>query len=1184
MRGNKYTGQQLWQGLTLGGMWRSAACASVTAAARTAAHSTSSSTSNKRIPKEVREYWEGVLECVDKATAKKLTQFLDLTQPLGLRVPEGAPGATAAGSKPRTRVPLFAFYQKEKQQHPYSVLLVRVGEFYESVGTDAVLLVQHAGLNPMGSGDPPRAGCPRQNLRRTVMDLVEAGLSVAVYEESPEAYSYGSTRTKQKQRYLAQVVSPASPHLVHGLVDEEGDVVLEAAPPLLGIFSQAGGYGVVEVNTDLQTLCVTEGLTEDAVYARLHEGGLVPPLFLHVPRDAGSESRLTEGTTEREWEVRCYDIFRTQVGVIHRYDDPDPVEGMLMRVRRLANLDPSEAFNRVHSLPGSRPRPLYHSTACNLGLHKTRGVPSLLDATLPSGVPLASRRWMRNLLLLPPPPAVGLALNKACGLLAAATEAVPEWPALAPTNVVLKLRAREANDTFFRELAELCRAVEGACREPDGSHLAALTQALLAPTEHQTGLRGITRAKLANGCREAAAAIHAVVDHDESIGSGRQPGDSEGENASLEAVFARYTRMNEDWRSRVRNERLGGAHEEVVNARRRLQDELKTLLSAVAEARRQAAEQESSGLKYRTPLSSVSSPANMPSVFLDVNNNALWLRIPKGSGLTEKETSDALGLIHPRDRNGKVEPAYYSSAPLESALDDYRRACSDAAAAVREQLQLLADRLKVHLPVLVSSCTLAVVASALDAHVREAQRRGWELPNLAYGPDAAVVTSGAAPAASSSTGSGGDSGQLLIKNMWPYWLDRASAVHNSYEPTEGMFLLTGPNMAGKSTVLRSTAAVALLAACGLLVPAEKAKVPYLDAFMLRNFSSDSPLEGRSSFAVEMTEMRYVLQDVTPHTLVLVDELGKGTEARAGAALAGAMLEALDASRCKGIFATHLHQLLAMPLGAPRLQRWRMETAQSDGRLKPTWRMVPGASTDSLALVVAADCKLPLSVVARAEQLYHQLQPTGMRPDASDAAVQAALPAAVCSAAQQPDGHELAADFQQQRQQSPPLTAAAEVLVAKAREVLADLQQAQELEASSRSTEFNAPSSSSDSSKCSSMPPLQAMLVRPGFLPPPSADGAACVYVLRSGGGWYYCGSSDGLRKRLQQHRGRSGKGGPQMEACYIVVEQGQGGTSAAKAVETATIQALADAGFPMRSTTDARRTQTPRGAGGTVGS
>ena len=70
-----------------------------------------------------------------------------------------------------------------------------------------------------------------------------------------------------------------------------------------------------------------------------------------------------------------------------------------------------------------------------------------------------------------------------------------------------------------------------------------------------------------------------------------------------------------------------------------------------------------------------------------------------------------------------------------------------------------------------------------------------------------------------------------------------------------MFLLTGPNMAGKSTLLRSLCAVSLLAACGLTVPATAAAVPYIDAFMLRNFSADSPVDGRSSFAVEMTELR-----------------------------------------------------------------------------------------------------------------------------------------------------------------------------------------------------------------------------------------------------------------------------------------------------------------------------------------
>lgn len=76
----------------------------------------------------------------------------------------------------------------------------------------------------------------------------------------------------------------------------------------------------------------------------------------------------------------------------------------------------------------------------------------MLDFALPPGIPLAARRWMRNLLLLPPPPSVGLALNTACGLLADTREALPDWPSLSPTNVVLRLRAKETNDTFFREV------------------------------------------------------------------------------------------------------------------------------------------------------------------------------------------------------------------------------------------------------------------------------------------------------------------------------------------------------------------------------------------------------------------------------------------------------------------------------------------------------------------------------------------------------------------------------------------------------------------------------------------------------------------------------------------------------------------------------------------------------------
>jgi len=91
-------------------------------------------------------------------------------------------------------------------------------------------------------GNPPRAGCPRANLRRTVADLVDgAGLSVVVCEEAPEPYSYGTARRGQKQRYVAAVVTPAAPHFLHGLVDEDADLAVESAPPLLGIVPTVGG-------------------------------------------------------------------------------------------------------------------------------------------------------------------------------------------------------------------------------------------------------------------------------------------------------------------------------------------------------------------------------------------------------------------------------------------------------------------------------------------------------------------------------------------------------------------------------------------------------------------------------------------------------------------------------------------------------------------------------------------------------------------------------------------------------------------------------------------------------------------------------------------------------------------------------------------------------------------------------
>lgn len=289
-----------------------------------------------------------MLEGVDKPNAKWLRRFVDTSVPLGLVQLNKHTGEKPGGAY--ARPPAFSFFLQTKIEHPDKIILVRVGEFYETIGIDAILLVQHAGLNPMGrEGNPPRAGCPRSNLRRTVSDLVEgAGLSVVVCEEAPEPYSYGTIRRAPKQRYVAAIVTPAAPHFLYGMVDEEVNLPVEKTPPLLGIFSNVGGYSIIEVDAEMLTVRLTEGLTEDAVFSRLHEGGLVPPLYVHTPAvSLDAEMRLRDSIPEVEWRQRMDSLFRTQGTALVKFNDEDPVRGMLARVKQHLGLSDDVQFKIV---------------------------------------------------------------------------------------------------------------------------------------------------------------------------------------------------------------------------------------------------------------------------------------------------------------------------------------------------------------------------------------------------------------------------------------------------------------------------------------------------------------------------------------------------------------------------------------------------------------------------------------------------------------------------------------------------------------------------------------------------------------------------------------------------------------------------------------------------------------------
>ena len=125
-----------------------------------------------------------------------------------------------------------------------------------------------------------------------------------------------------------------------------------------------------------------------------------------------------------------------------------------------------------------------------------------------------------------------------------------------------------------------------------------------------------------------------------------------------------------------------------------------------------------------------------------------------------------------------------------------------------------------------------------------------------------------------------------MEGVWPYWLSADGAARNSFE-WRGLWLLTAPNMAGKSSLMRGTLAAALLANAGLYAPVEDALVPRYDGYFLRTSAFDVPAEGMSAFAQEMDDLQVMTSESTPRSLVMLDEIGRGTSTHEGAAISTA---------------------------------------------------------------------------------------------------------------------------------------------------------------------------------------------------------------------------------------------------------------------------------------------------------
>lgn len=196
---------------------------------------------------------------------------------------------------------------------------------------------------------------------------------------------------------------------------------------------------------------------------------------------------------------------------------------------------------------------------------------------------------------------------------------------------------------------------------------------------------------------------------------------------------------------------------------------------------------------------------------------------------------------------------------------------------------------------------------------------------------------------------------------------------NSIDTTQFM-ILTGPNMAGKSTYMRQNALILILAQIGSWVPAEEAKIGVADKIFTRVGASDDLTLGQSTFMVEMIETSYILNSATSKSFILLDEIGRGTSTYDGVAIAWSVAEYIATKiKARCIFATHYHELNVMTKRYPQIKNYRITIAENNGQIEFLRKIVQGGASKSYGIQVARMAGIPASVIKRSEELMLKMQ-------------------------------------------------------------------------------------------------------------------------------------------------------------------------------------------------------------------
>ncbi|VFR01558.1 unnamed protein product [Cuscuta campestris] len=995
---------------------------------------------------------------------------------------------------------------KFKSRFPREVLLCRVGEFYEAVGFDACILVEYAGLNPCGglrSDSIPKAGCPVMNLRQTLDGLTSNGFSVCIVEEVQ-----GPTQARsRKSRFISGHAHPGNPY-VFGLVGDDHDLDFPEPMPVVGLSRSAKGYCIISVLETTKTYSTEDGLTEEALVTKLRTT-LSHHLFLHtsLKYNSAGTSRWGEfgdgGLLWGECSARNYEWL-----------DGDPTNALLSKVKEIYGLDCDATFRNATVASENRPRPLLLGTATQIGAIPTEGIPSLLKVLLPphcTGLPVL---YIRNLLLNPPTYEIASKIQEACRLMMDVTSSVPEYTCLSSSKLAKLLTLREANHIEFCRMKTMLDDILQMYRDNELVHILHL---LIDPTWLATGLK-VDIDLLVNECENVSSTIGELIF-------------LEGENdqiTSFSSIIPKdfFEDVESSWKGRVKRVHLEEAYAEVENAANALELAVKKDF-----------------LPIISIVKATSTPFGGPKgeILYAREHQAVWF---KGKRFMPSVLSGTPGENHVKqlkpavDSKGKkVGEEWFTTMNVEKALTRYHEANAKAKLEVLELLRGLSSVLQTKINIVVFASMLVIIAKALFGHVSEGRRRKWIFPTLRGSKDCKPH---------------GGLNMMKLSGLSPYWFDvvQGSAVQNTVD-MQSLFLLTGPNGGGKSSLLRSICAAALLGNCGFMVPAESAIIPHFDSIMLHMKSYDSPADGKSSFQIEMSEIRSLINGCTSRSLVLIDEICRGTETAKGTCIAGSIIETLDEIGCLGIVSTHLHGIFGLPLKSENTVYKAMGSDYIDGRTVPTWKLVDGICRESLAFETALREGIPEKIIHRAEQLYQSYYNGQSSPSMDRDPEQK-------KSNHKPDmnmNDERPDRFNGSRQKYTTSTPkSTNVTKTWCKE---DLEKSITTICQEKLMKFHKIENTSESS-------IKYFMISVREQPPPSTIGTSTVYVMLRPDNKLYVGQSDDLGGRIRSHRADEGM----EKACFLYFCVP--GKSVACELETLLINQLPKHGFQLTNVSDGR--------------